>query len=418
MKKALVIALVQVIAMAAVVGVTLFVSERGREDTLGRTSGADWEAKIRRRDAEIEKLGRELSRLTREHEALLKTRAPAEGDAGSKAARTPSGDAAVPGGSPADAASKGSSGTAAGPEKEANPWQTLVEKALGMIEKIQKAGKNPTPELMRTLSEFMADVATLQEKMGLPEPGYVTESPLFQAGMVSRMLEKAGVAVSDAQKAELEAEAEKAQRSYLDAARAREGEFALEHFKRLVRSTQDFQGEMGRVLGSDSLNDLRFRFGGGGKGEEKGSGSYRDTPWPDQSWTGVADIEGAVTRLTRRWQKAMAVPSEEEGALRNIVREYVDRSHGATMRRGSGKPDAEQRRGLDSELVGFQIEALRRIHDTLNLTEDSREKVRGYRSFDRFGVGESGSWSRSGNFGGFVFSSSTETESDGPRKTD
>jgi phosphomevalonate kinase len=87
------------------------------------------------------------------------------------------------------------------------------------------------------------------------------------------------------------------------------------------------------------------------------------------------------------------------------------RLHAAKLRRdavGKRNLDPETLRRLDSELSSYQLEALRQLHDTLNLDEETREKVRNYRSFDRFLLGETGSWSRSGSYGGFMVNAEEE----------
>ncbi|GEM_PF-3407534 len=359
--------------------------------------------------AELEALqeeNRTLRRRVRELEAHIEVLEADERSGGvPRPGSAPSREAGVARPSGPGAGTSGEASGARPAEKEV----TLASLAAEVVDLMRLAkeaedGNKPSPELMRVVSRFMGEVAQVQEAMGFEEPGYVTEAPLFQAHAVAAALEETDTPLNEAERAGLMEAAGRAMGPYVEAAKGREDGFALEKIAGVMEVTDDFEKEMAQRIGDRDFENLPFSFSGKG-------GRAESTDWPEQSRVGVKDVKEAVDSITSRWSRKMGIPSFEEPALRAIAREYVERTHATKTRlgvTGQEEMNASTRRDLDRQIASAQVDALRRIHDSLNLDEKTREKVRAYRSLDRFLLGGSGSWSRSGSFGGFQMSTSRE----------
>jgi hypothetical protein len=297
--------------------------------------------------------------------------------------------------------------------KKAEVWKNLAGQIISIMAQVDETGGKPTPELMKAVSGMMGMIADLQKEMGYEDPGYVTSAPSFQFEVAAALLEKAGKPLTDEEKARLGEMTTIAQGRYHEAAKSGGDRFALERIRDVVRETNAYRQEMGGVIGQDRLAGTPLE-----GSLAKSSGSARETEWPSQSSVGVKTLEDAGLAIARRWMNELGMPKGEQEAVNHIARDYVMRSHSAKIRYGadgSKMPTAQDRKALDMELVSLQTEALRRIHDNLSLSEEVRKKVVDYGSLDRFHIGETGSWSQSGNFGNFKFSSSKDEEHENSR---
>ncbi|MCU0723018.1 MAG: hypothetical protein MUC63_05295 [Planctomycetes bacterium] len=395
-------------ALAAVLALFLAAPRRAEEPLEPAAAGPAGGAAAR--DARVAELERENRALRDEVrvlkdlvEASAKAGGPAKAPAGGAPAAAPSDPAAPAGAAPAGAPAE----PGAKKEAEAVSWDSLSRRVAGLLALVKRDGNQATPELMQAVSGFMADLARMQKQLGLDDSGLVTEAPAFKAGFVARFLEQEGKPLAAAEKAELERAAEASMEEYLRAARPDPEGFALDRVRQVVKNSAGFEERMGRIIGADRLQGLP------GQEEGKNRGQVDKTPWPDQACAGVKDLDEAAEWLARRWSEKMGVREEDGPALRAIAREYAERSQGARLATGVEKESdftPETRAALDQELAGLQLEALRRIHDTLPLTEAGRKKVKGYRSLDRFELGRKGSFSRTGSFGGVMIDAGGEEE--------
>lgn len=384
-------------------GQDLPVQEEGTLD-IAREKLEAQERAVASLEKERDALARELEGLREENASLEERIRRLEGDAGESApgAARPSVEESVPV-AEADAAS-----AEAEPATERERWAVFAERLLAMGKMAQEQQDKPTAELMQAFAKFMGDVASLQKELGLEEPGFVTSSPKFKAHMLAAAMEAGGTPLDPAEKEMLLASADKAQENFLEAARGEEGEFALGRLREVIQEDQAFDSKLKDLLGDRRPKGVGFSLSLG-KGEE----TPDSTPWPEQFQTGAQDLDGAADAIAHRWRDRMGLPEHEAALVRQIARDYVELSHAAKLRRdaaGKRNLDPETLRRLDRELSGYQLEALRRLHDTLNLDEETRKKVRAYRSFDRYLLGDEGSWSRSGSYGGFMVNAEADEE--------
>ena len=363
------------------------------------------------RIAALEKENRDLRSEVRRLEELVERKERSGGMApalpgGGGAHGTEAETTAAPASSPAPGGTSGGKP----PGKEAVTWVSLAERLTGMLAMAKKQGDNPTPEFMQAVSGLMADIGKIQKELGFDDPGLVTEAPAFKAGFLAKMMEQEGKPLSTAEKAELDRISEAAMGEYLQAARGEPGEFALSRARNIVKCSKDFNDRLGRIVGEDRLAGLP------GAEAKKNSGRAESTSWPDHCCIGVKDLEDAAAKVSEKWKVRMGIRQEDAPALQAIAREFVERSSAARTRTGIEKESSftpEARAALDQELAGFEIDALRRIHDTMPLTEEGRKKVKGYRTLDRFEIGRGGAFSRSGSFGGIMISGGSEERTEG-----
>lgn len=374
------------------------------------------------KDDEISALRRKLDSAEAENRALRLKAGPGEG--GMTLIEGESAENPADGSGPAEAGNVAVAGKPAeGAVAVAAPsyWDSLSSKMISMLwalggmdpDQAKKLQDDPRlqADAVKMIGQLMTEIGEAQAKLGLDDSGFVTESPAFKARVVKGILDKMGKPLSTAEVLDLYRKSEDAMTPYLAAAKGEPGDFALDRMRRTAKCVDTFNEEMDRIAG-DRLAGLPM------VGKTKNSASPDDTWWPDQSTTGVKDVEGAVQSLKKKWQTGMGIPDGESAGLEQVVREYVDRTRVAESRYGSGdgkKLTAAERKALDFEIAGFESAALRRIHDTLNVDDKTREKVRNYRSLDRFEIGSTRSWSRSGSFGGFRMSagSSSSEEKEG-----
>jgi len=260
---------------------------------------------------------------------------------------------------------------------------------------------------------MMGMIADLQKEMGYDDPGYVTSAPSFTFEVAAAMLEKAGKPLTVEEKTRLGEMTAAAQGRYHEAAKSGDDRFALDRIRDVVRETNAYRQEMGGLIGQDRLTGTLLE-----GSLAKKSGSARETEWPSQSSVGVKTLDDAGLAIAKRWMNEFGLPKSDQEAVNHIARDYVMRSHSAKVRYGadgSKVPTVQDRKALDMELVSMQTEALRRIHQSLSLSEETKKKVVDYGSLDRFHIGETGSWSQSGNFGNFMFSSSKDEEHENSR---
>jgi hypothetical protein len=393
------------VADALVVGVVFWVVRDLEEPLLVPEREAELERALAEKDRELGRLREELAGL-REARSGLRAQPDEEaeaevGESGSGSDRSGIVESTlVPiETAPGDASTEGEG-------KPAVDYAAFARKVLKMAKLAQEAGNKPTPELMRMVSEMMQDTAALQARYGFDEPGYVTESPEFKAHFLINALDETETPFSPAEKARILEDAKQAMDPYVAAARSRPGDFALEKTARVLETTGGFGESMGKMMEGRKLEGPLFS-----NREKEEDGSGRHSPWPSQSCTGVKDLEDAVDKLTKRWGRKMGIPGAEVPSLQGLVRDYVHRSHDARLRYGSGpegKLTPSERKALDRELASFQVDALKRIHGSLNLDEKTKKKVAGYQSLDRFEIGSTESWSRSGSFGNFVVNAGGE----------
>jgi hypothetical protein len=391
------------VAVALTIAVFVLTLSGGNLDRAIDAEAASATQELARRDERIAALEK-ANRILQEEVRLLRDMVEAR-EKGLAAPAVPGGTGRPVSVAPAatgPAAGSGDPSAAPGsgaPGKEALTWDALAGKLAGMIEMGKKANESPSPEFLQSVAELMGLIGKFQKQFGFDDPGLVTEAPAFKAGFVARVLEMQGAPLSAAQKAELDRSAEEAMPSYTAAARRDPEGFVLDRDRKVVKSSAEFDERLGRIVGKDALAGLP---GAEGKAE---SGRVEDTEWPDHCCTGVKDLEGATDWLSRKWKERLGVRNEDGPALRAIAREFAEKSHAARLRGGFEKESdvtREGRRALDQEIAGFEVEALRRIHDTLPLSDESRAKVRNYRTLDRFEIGRVGGFSRSGSFGGMV----------------
>ncbi len=400
------------------VAIVVIMSEKGDETLSGMDRANQLERELREKDEILKNVERKLESAEEELRVLRGKRTTNPEAASGGMAPVPEGESGAPGDSSvAKAAPKRASDDAdaeAKKPKQPATWDAMAEQIVKMLDifgalEPPKDGKGAAPkqdpglqaEAMKILGNLMTEIGEMQGKLGLDDPGYVTESPAFKGRMIAGILEKMGKPLSDSEKEAFFKKSDEAMTSYLEAAKGSQGEFALERIRKTSKCVESFNDEMTRTLG-EKMSGVPML------GEPQGSGSAKDTWWPDQSCTGVKDQEEAVQSIKKQWQSKMGIPEGETSGLEPIVREYVHRSGMAESRIGGGagaKATAAERRALDQEIAGYQVEALKRIHDSLNIDEQTKQKVRKYRSLDRFELGSNGSWSRSGSFGSMRFSS-------------
>ncbi|MHC4598356.1 MAG: hypothetical protein ACYS47_05070 [Planctomycetota bacterium] len=395
------------VADGLIVGLVFWIVKDLEEPVLLPEREAELRREIANKNEELQRFREEIADL-RERNATRKAMAdtPQETPAGATAAGPDGITKSVPGAgagaeTPEEEAKEGGS-------KKAATYASFAKMVLTMAKLMKENGNKATPELMRLVSKMMEDTAALQAKYGFDEPGYVTESPEFKAHFLIGALDETDTPLTPAEKARLLDDANRAMGPYLEAAQGRSGDFALEKTARVLEKIGDFGDSVSKMMEGRSLEGLPFSDTG-----KEVDGSGRNSPWPCQSCTGVQDLEGAVESLTRRWTRRMGIPEGEVPSLQGLVRDFVHRSHDARLRYGSGaerKLSPTDRKALDREIAAFEIEALRRIHGSLNLDEKTRERVANYQSLDRFEIGGTESWSESGSIGNFVVSSGEDHE--------